>query len=280
MPFVQQETLQRKVPRNMQGPSFRSHLLYRSCQPAKMIYNKLQIYAVAICSMAMLGAAAALFLAGNSEQGSAGLIWCPSPKWDFGQIDPSVTSHLAHEYVLHNRGDVSLSIVNIQADCSCVVPGDHATAIPAGGKVSLPVEFKVYPEPGPVQRYVRVEIADASSPLMLSLQGEILPTASFFAEPSAFDFGVFIGSEEKTRIVTLRRYDGTPVSIREIMPPFEGCRLVVRESITDNGGVDIQLTINSEEIIGAASSGCSVAIVTTHSTHRAHQIPVVFRVAL
>ena len=108
------------------------------------------------------GASASSPAAAASAGVSVALIAEPSG-FDFGRVLPDRS--VQKEFRLRNLGTRPVVIENVATDCGCMVVGEYAKELPAGGTTPLTVLLHTPPQPGLVQRTVVVRTPAGNLPL-------------------------------------------------------------------------------------------------------------------
>jgi hypothetical protein len=83
--------------------------------------------------------------------------------FDFGRVLPAHS--VQKEFRLRNLGRQPVVIENVATDCGCMVVGEYAKELPAGGSTPLTVLLHTPPQPGLVQRTVVVRTPGGNLPL-------------------------------------------------------------------------------------------------------------------
>jgi hypothetical protein len=100
---------------------------------------------------------------GAAPPAAAAPLVAEPPGFDFGRVLPDRS--VQKEFRLRNLGQQALVIENVATDCGCMVVGEYARELPAGGTTQLTVLLNTPPQPGVVQRTVVVRTAAGSLPV-------------------------------------------------------------------------------------------------------------------
>lgn len=93
---------------------------------------------------------------------------------DFGSIKEE-GGPVTYEFKFQNAGNAPLYIKNITASCGCTVPTWSKDPIPPGEQGYVKVQFDPKDKPGPFNKTLTVESNSYNSPVILSVQGKVLP---------------------------------------------------------------------------------------------------------
>jgi hypothetical protein len=83
--------------------------------------------------------------------------------FDFGRVLPG--REVQKEFRLRNLSGQPVVIENVATDCGCMVVGEYAKELPAGGSTPLTVLLHTPPQPGLVQRTVVVRTPQGTLPV-------------------------------------------------------------------------------------------------------------------
>ncbi len=97
---------------------------------------------------------------------------CEEPVHAFGVV--SSRTVIEHEFVLTNRGDLPLRIVDIHADCGCTTYDVNTDKVEPGASLALKANLSLAGRSGPQHKTIRVTTNDPARPVItLSLTGTV-----------------------------------------------------------------------------------------------------------
>ncbi|MEQ9409317.1 MAG: DUF1573 domain-containing protein [Fuerstiella sp.] len=191
----------------------------------------------------------AIFLAGCNKPETVpptaieSTITCVSPVWDFGTIDPVVTREVEHEFVISNNTSKPVRIAGIETSCGCTSVDSTDKVIAPHSSLGIKTVTKTAGQPGPFQKSATVTLATKPpSSLQLAIQGKLISTPALFSVPQDVDFGTVAGDERRSRTLTLGRFNGRELKIREPRLDWEGLSV----EVVNNSATRATLTVHAD----------------------------------
>src|SRR5438552_16579816 len=83
---------------------------------------------------------------------------CDEPTVYVGLIDPAKQANNSHSFTLHNETDQTIPILEIKADCGCIVAEHQPKQIPAHSSVGIDLGYRTSPAPGEFNHAVLVKV--------------------------------------------------------------------------------------------------------------------------
>lgn len=106
----------------------------------------------------------------------------PEAVYDFGvAVEGAVVEHT---YLIHNKGDSELSILDVQVTCGCTAPSLSSTSVPPGDTIRLTVRFDTAGYGGStVSRPIIVRTnAAENARFTLRIEGTVIASKPYFFE--------------------------------------------------------------------------------------------------
>jgi hypothetical protein len=141
----------------------------------------------------------------------AGGLLCQEPIWDFGSVDSVKNSRLAHEFILVNESQETVTIQKIHSTCGCMVAEDFDKKLLPGKSTKIKVNVQLPPTPQLFHKNLAVQIN--SGVLPLDVVGEIAANSSMYCVPAKVNFGIVHQGEIVKRTVQILRYDLSSIEI-------------------------------------------------------------------
>jgi hypothetical protein len=190
-----------------------------------------------------------------------------STVWQFG--DRCLGESLSHEFTLENPSTRTVTIEKIRSGCSCVKSGlsvesPHATRVPPGGRISIPIDLRLVGEPGE-RKWVVVLQTDAGE---VSLRAEGTVRSQFAVSTPYLDFKDPTPEGVKNLAVKPLRKEGT-IDIRAIS--VDATFFQASQSVTGEG---VSLKVAPSDVV-PYGDGLTLLRATAHDlTDETLMIPI------
>lgn len=110
------------------------------------------------------------------------------PKWNFGDVQESGGS-VEHTFVFTNVSDRPVVIVDVSTGCGCTTPKYSRKPVLAGAKGEIVVAFDPINRPGHFSKGVSVMTSASKEPVLLQVEGNVVPREKTLEELFPFDMG-------------------------------------------------------------------------------------------
>lgn len=186
-------------------------------------------------------------------------------------------AQLTETFVLENRGNETLEILAVEADCGCtVVRFDRSIAPGSRGEILARVDVSTFV--GPIAKYLTVRTNDAANPeVTLTIKAQIRPDVQAYPGYARF-LTVFGGGEMKAEL-TVWSSTHDNFEIQSARSPFEHLEVTFREA--DEGETRpegrgrqwlVEMTLAADAPVGPMAD--HVTLSTNHPEKPSLRIPV------
>ena len=110
------------------------------------------------------------------------------PTWNFGDVQESGGS-VEHTFVFTNVSDRPVVIVDVSTGCGCTTPKYSRKPVLAGAKGEIVVAFDPINRPGHFSKGVSVMTSASKEPVLLQVEGNVVPREKTLEELYPFDMG-------------------------------------------------------------------------------------------
>jgi hypothetical protein len=111
-----------------------------------------------------------------------------SSDWNFGDIREDGGS-VEHTFTFTNKSGKPVVILDVTTGCGCTTPTYSRKPVMAGEKGTIKVKFDPMSRPGRFVKGVSILTSLSSSPVALTLQGNVIPRKKSIEELYPFDMG-------------------------------------------------------------------------------------------
>lgn len=111
-----------------------------------------------------------------------------SSDWNFGDVREDGGS-VEHTFVFTNKGSKPVVILDVSTGCGCTTPTYSRKPVLAGQKGEIKVKFDPMNRPGRFVKGVSILTSASSTPLALTMQGNVIPRKKSIDELYPFDMG-------------------------------------------------------------------------------------------
>lgn len=198
---------------------------------------------------------------------------CLEPDWDVGEVTvKGKPVLLTHAFRIRNESSVDRILRKIESTCGCLVAQDYPRMLRAGEEATITATVKLSLPPGRFRN--QLKIADESAPddpLILQTMGIVATSPALFSTVDPLPLGTVVKGSRANVTLTVARYDGTPVNLRECVLTSTAVRLHGEPLMTTRETfgrlqhvVEIPLVFDSSNVeVGTFES--SARILTTTS---------------
>ena len=148
------------------------------------------------------------------ESTEAHILSVDEPIWNMGEVVVKGGKiDFDHEFVLKNNSSTDVEILKVKSTCGCLAAKDYRRHIHPGETSNIKVTMSVFGPPGPFERQVTV-VTEGESGIVempLIVKGQRAVSDMLYITPNKFTFGNIPQGKVRTRIISLARFDGTPV---------------------------------------------------------------------
>lgn len=108
--------------------------------------------------------------------------------WSFGDIEEQNGS-VEHTFTFENRSSKPIVIVDVMSGCGCTTPTYSRKPIVAGARGEIKVAFDPMNRPGKFSKGVSVMTSSSTTPVTLTVEGNVIPREKTTEELYPFDLG-------------------------------------------------------------------------------------------
>lgn len=172
------------------------------------------------------------------------------PKWNFGDVQESGGS-VEHTFVFTNVSDRPVVIVDVSTGCGCTTPKYSRKPVLAGAKGEIVVAFDPINRPGHFSKGVSVMTSASKEPVLLQVEGNVVPREKTLEELYPFDMGGGVRFDSNFRAFAyVGRGDRADAEIGWVNTSDKPVRLALRWQ--QRSGL---LTVEAPEVLAAGGRG-------------------------
>lgn len=164
---------------------------------------------------------------------------------DFGPVPRG--AKVRHNFVLRNRFNETLTILDVRASCGCTSGRASASTVPPGGQAVIEAEMDTRNFVGVKATTLTVSIVTAGGrqgEARFGVESNIL--ADIVLNPGSVDFGVAAKGQDAQQVVAIERLGYPDWRFTRLIAPPELCKVVdatITESYRNSSGVGYNLTV-------------------------------------
>jgi Protein of unknown function (DUF1573) len=226
-------------------------------------------------SMRLAAAALSLVLVGTGSSTASTADWAKGlfteNGHDFGPVPRG--SKVRHNFVLTNRQNDAITILDVRASCGCTTGRANATIVPPGSSAVVEAEMDTRNFVGRKETTLFVSVVNSrgqDGEVRLAVSSTIL--SDIVLNPGSFDFGVVGRGQTPKLVLTIDRLGSPDWRIARMVSTSKALSASLQETARSASGVSYALTVSLKSDTPAGQLRDEIRLLTNDRESRT--IPV------